>query len=179
MRPGTAFWVTGLPGSGKTTLALAVKAALPGLVLLQMDEMRKVVTPAPSYSEMERDLVYRGLVFAAMVLTREGRDVVIDATANRRVWRDLARSHIADFHEIFVECPVEICREREMRRVDALAPKDIYGKAEKGAPVPGVNVPYEEPTRPELVIENDRLTPPEAAEKLVSYVRSKLNPAII
>ena len=171
MRTGRAFWVTGLPGSGKTTLALAAKREIPGLVVLHMDEMRRVVTPEPTYSDLERDWLYRSLVFTALVLTREGRDVVIDATANRRAWRDLARELIPGFHEIFVKCPVEVCREREKERVDAFAPKDVYGKGERGWPVPGVNAPYEEPERPELTIECDRLSAEEAGRKLVEYIR--------
>ena len=53
--PGRAFWLTGLPGSGKSTLALAAKEAFPEIVILQMDEMRKIVTPEPTYSDEERD----------------------------------------------------------------------------------------------------------------------------
>ena len=189
MRTGRAFWVTGLPGSGKTTLALAAKREIPGLVVLHMDEMRRVVTPEPTYSDLERDWLYRSLVFTALVLTREGRDIVIDATANRRAWRDLARELIPGFQEIYVKCPVEVCREREKERteaaltphpplprrgegeIDVFAPAGIYDKGERGWPVPGVNAPYEEPERPELTIECDRLSAEEAGRKLVEYIR--------
>jgi len=174
MRQGSAFWLTGLPGSGKSTLAIAAKKAVPSLVLLQMDEMRGLVTPSPTYSDTERDLLYRSLVFAALVLTREGRDVLIDATANRRVWREIAREFIPDFHEIYVRCPVELCREREGARTDRLAPKDIYKKSDAGAPVPGVNVPYEEPVMPELVIDTAGLSLGEAEAILVRYVKDVL-----
>jgi len=173
-RQGAAFWLTGLPGSGKTALAQAAKRDVPSLVLLQMDEMRGVVTPNPTYSDEERAHLYLSLVFTAMVLTREGRDVVIDATANMRRWRDEARARIKNFHEIYVKCPIEICREREMSRADGLAPKDIYKKAKEGWPVPGVNAPYEEPVRPELIIENDRMTLEEASDKVVGYIKLTL-----
>src|SRR5512135_2347579 len=123
MKAGRAFWVTGLPGSGKTTLALMAKKEIPGLVVLHMDEMRRVVTPKPTYSDVEREHLYRGLVYAALVLTREGHDVVIDATANRRSWRDLARELIPAFHEVYIKCPLEVCREREkVRTEEALTP---------------------------------------------------------
>jgi adenylylsulfate kinase len=173
-RQGAAFWLTGLPGSGKTALTHRAKDAIPSLVHLQMDEMRRLVTPKPTYSEPERDHLYLSLVFTAMVLTKEGMDVVIDATANMRKWRDEARARIANFHEIYVKCPIDICREREMSRTDGLAPKDIYKKAREGWPVPGVNVPYEEPVTPELVIENDVLTLDEAAGNLVTYIMGVL-----
>ncbi|MGA2193560.1 MAG: adenylyl-sulfate kinase [Nitrospirota bacterium] len=174
MPAGAAFWLTGLPGSGKTTLALSVKGRMPGLVHLQMDEMRKVVIPAPSYSEDEREHLYLGLVYTALVLTREGKDVIIDATANMRRWRDKARELIPNFHEIYVKCPIGVCREREGRRVGGFAPSGIYKKAEAGWPVPGVNMPYEEPLKPELLIECDKLGEAEAAEKLAEYIKRAL-----
>lgn len=169
--PGAVFWLTGLPGSGKSTLALAAKKALPSLVLLSMDEMRRVATPKPTYTEEEREHLYMGLVYAALVLSREGRDVLIDATANMRRWRDAARQLVPGFHEVYVSCPIELCREREMKRPDTLgAPRDIYKKAEEGWPVPGVNAPYEEPENPELTIHTDELTQREAAELLIEYI---------
>ncbi len=171
-RPGAAFWLTGLPGSGKTALARAAKTAMPGLVVLQMDEMRRVVTPNPTYSDLERDHLYLSLVFTAALLTREGMDVVMDATANMRRWRDEARRRIERFHEIYIRCPIELCREREASRRDALAPRDIYKKAGEGWPVPGVNVPYEEPEAPELVIDTGSLTLAEASERLAGYIRA-------
>src|SRR3972149_6202686 len=71
-----AIWVTGPPGSGKTTLARGVAAALEArgvaLKLLELDEVRKVVTPAPTYSETERDIVYRALAYLAKLLTEAG-----------------------------------------------------------------------------------------------------------
>jgi adenylylsulfate kinase len=171
MKQGRAFWLTGLPGSGKTTLAMAAKAAVPRLVVLQMDEMRRVVTPEPTYSGPERDHLYRGIVYSAMVVTREGHDVVIDATANLRVWRELARAHIPGFHEIYVKCPLDVCRAREAARVDTLAPKGIYKKALEGWPVPGVNAPYEEPLKPEMVIDCAEMAADEAAGKLIEYIK--------
>ena len=175
MRQGAAFWVTGLPGSGKSTLARAAKDALPGIVVLSMDEMRGIVTPHPTYGGEERDHLYMGLVFAAVVLCREGCDVVIDATANLRKWRDDARRLIPNFHEIYVRCPLDTCREREKYRIDPFAPKDIYRKAEAGAPVPGVNVPYEEPLTPELVIDC-AFAPDKSSSMLSDYINSVVTP---
>src|SRR3972149_3610810 len=89
-----AIWVTGPPGSGKTTLARGVAAALEArgvaLKLLELDEVRKVVTPAPTYSETERDIVYRALAYMAKLLTEAGVPVIVDATAHRRAWRGAA-----------------------------------------------------------------------------------------
>src|SRR5262249_56515708 len=156
-----AVWITGPPGSGKSVLARAVAAELDAHlerpVVLELDEIRKVLTPSPTYSDIERDLVYRALVSMAAQLTAIGRPVIIDATAHRRAWRDLARRSIAHFAEVQLVCPLEMCREREARRVGGHAPRGIYARAgHQGARVPGVNVPYETTFDAELTIDTSR-----------------------
>lgn len=170
--PPIALWITGLPGSGKSTYAEAVKKLYPDFVLLRMDELRKVVTPEPSFSDNERDLVYRCLVYTAEMLVRHGHSVVIDATGNLRKWRDLARGIIEHYGEIYLKCPVDKCIEREAQRVETHnAPAGIYSKGKAGWPVPGMNAPYEEPQNPELIIETDKTTLPEAIGLIENLIR--------
>lgn len=158
MKPIT-LWLTGLPGSGKSTVADEIKKRHPDFIILRMDELRQVVTPEPTYSEAERDIVYRCLVYIAYMLVKNGHDVIIDATGNMRRWRELARSLIKRFGEVYLRCPIETCIEREKARFETHgAPRDIYEKGRAGWPVPGVTVPYEEPLNPELEIETDRLS---------------------
>ena len=150
---GTTIWITGLPGSGKSTLADALREKYPGFIVLRMDELRKIVTPSPTYSEEERDLLYRAIVYLAKTLSEHGHEVIIDATGNLRKWRDLARRQIPLYFEVYLQCPVEICEKREGEREERRgAPEHIYGKAGSGWPVPGVSAPYEEPLRPEVLI---------------------------
>lgn len=150
-------WITGLPGSGKSTIAGALKAALSeDTVILRMDDLRKIVTPTPSYSDEERELVYRALVFTAKMLYDSGHTVIIDATAHMRRWRTLARDVISEYMEVYLTCSLDECQRREMEREDAhQAPRDIYKRAEQGWPVPGVNVSYEEPATPEVIIDTE------------------------
>jgi adenylylsulfate kinase len=160
---GRALWITGLPGSGKSTIADALKAAHPDFVILRMDDLRKTVTPDPTYSDDEREIVYRSLVFCAGKLTELGHNVVIDATGNLRRWRELARELIPQFAEIYLKCSIEECMQREKRRTETRsAPRDIYKKGEVGWPVPGVNVPYEEPLGPEIIVDTGQVTVEEA-----------------
>lgn len=170
---GWAVWITGLPGSGKSTIAgkLAEKLKEAGIRFqpLSIEMVRKVLTPNPSYSEEEREMVYKALAYVAELLTKNGVNVVIDATGNRRAYRDMARARIRKFMEVYVKCPLEVCMEREARRKETHgAPRGIYAKALTGesSTVPGVGVPYEEPLRPELVVDSAKLTPEESAEKI-------------
>jgi adenylylsulfate kinase len=156
--PGWAIWITGLPGSGKTALARAVarQVARGGerVKVLELDELRKRLTPTPTYSDAERDIVYRALVVMATLLSEAGVHVIVDATAHRRLWRDLARASIPRFAEVHVRCPLDVCRERERRRTAEHSPRGIYASAGRpAATVPGVDVPYEPPVRPELAID--------------------------
>jgi adenylylsulfate kinase len=164
---GIAIWITGLPGSGKSTVADEIKKNHPEFVLLRMDELRKIITPEPTYSESEREMVYRSLVYLARILTEQGHDVIIDATGNLRRWRELARQLIPRFAEVYLKCPIELCMEREKKRVDThAAPKKIYQKGAAGWPVPGMAAPYEEPLNPEVIVETDKTSLKEIVEKI-------------
>ncbi len=153
-----AVWITGLPGSGKSTVARRVAEALAAegvtVEVLELDEIRQVLTPEPTYTDAEREVVYRALVYMAKLLTGAGRPVLIDATAHRRAWRELARRLIPAFAEARLVCPIDVCAERERHRRGGHAPRDIYARAGRpGSTVPGVDLPYEASPDAELVLD--------------------------
>jgi adenylylsulfate kinase len=161
------IWITGLPGSGKSTISAGIQERFPDTVILNTDELRKIVTPSPDYSDAERDLVYRAIVYMAKTLYSLGHNVIIDATGNRRSWRELAREVIMDYFEVFLECPLELCVQRESHRKDTRgAPRHIYEKAGLGYPVPGISAPYEKPERAELVINTGEDLPETAVDRI-------------
>jgi adenylylsulfate kinase len=171
-----AIWITGLPGSGKSVLARAAAAELQAngeaVVVLELDEIRKVITPFPTYSDLERDVVYRALVYMAASLTEAGTPVIIDATAHRREWRELARRLISRFAEVQLVCPLEECQKRERERKHGNAPAEIYARGGRpGARVPGVDAPYETSFHPELTIETQLEPPGTATQKIVALAR--------
>lgn len=177
---GWCVWVTGLPGSGKTTIAKELSRALEEegvrVQVVSSDMLRKVMTPSPKYTEEEREMVYGALVFAAKLLTENGVNVIIDATGNRQRYRELARREIQGFMEAYVKCPLEVCIKRESRRTnDEYAPRGVYRKAFAGESktVPGIGVPYEEPLSPEVVVASDKLSPKECAERIMQAIRRK------
>jgi adenylylsulfate kinase len=127
-QPGVAIWLTGLPSSGKSTLAQSLHKLLEEkgvtVQILDSDNVRKVLTPAPTYSEEERDWFYRVLAYIAGLLTENGVNVIIAATAPKREHRQAARERIHLFVEVYLNCPEEVCRERDS--------KGLWKRAEAG-----------------------------------------------
>lgn len=177
-----AIWITGPPGSGKSAVARGVAAALAAegtaVKVLELDEIREVVTPEPAYTDAEREIVYRALAYMAKLVTEAGMPVLIDATAHRRAWRELARRLIPAFAEVELVCPIESCRERERSRRGGHAPRGIYARAgQPGATVPGMDVPYEASPHPELIIETDKPDLRTAVQAVLSLARRLGQPA--
>jgi adenylylsulfate kinase len=161
-----AVWITGLPASGKSTLAAAIKTQLAAIgidvAVLESDELRKVFTPDPCYDEKERDVFYRQMVYVGVLLANHGVPVLFDATANRRAYRERARQQFSRFLEVYVDSPLETCIARD--------PKAIYRQARQGgaSTVPGMQADYEPPEQPDLTLHGDRESPDAAAKRLIA-----------
>ncbi len=177
VKAGWCVWITGLPGSGKSTVAKVLLEVLGKkgfeAQLLSSDALRRVLTPDPSYSLEERNVVYETLVYIAELLTRNGVNVVVDATGNLQRYRDNARQKISTFIEVYLKCPLEVCRQREAERTERYhAPKQIYTRAQRGeAPtVPGIGQPYEVPSDPEVTLDARKCSPADCAQKVLERV---------
>ena len=166
-----AVWLTGLPASGKSTVARALSAELGGrgirAAVLESDVLRREITPNAKYGEAERDAFYATLAYLARVLVLHNVPVIVDATANRRAYRDRAREAIPHFLEVHVRCPLGVCQARD--------PKGIYRRGAAGTAenVPGVSAPYEPPLLPEVVVDGERDDPAVAARRIVSALEKK------
>lgn len=161
-----AVWITGLPASGKSTLAAPLKRQFESrgidIAVLESDLLRKVLTPHPRYDEEERETFYRQMAFIGTLLVQHGVAVIFDATANRRRYRDSARQQIPRFLEVYVDCPLEICRARD--------PKGIYRAATSGlaSTVPGLQADYEPPEHPDIVVRSGEEAPDAAAARVIA-----------
>lgn len=168
MRPGTIVWLTGLPSSGKSTLAEHVAEELracghPEVALLDGDAVRAALRPSHGYDEAGRDAFYESLARLAALLASQGLAVLVPATANLRSYRERARGLAPGaFLEVFVDTDLATCRARDA--------KGLYARAEREAgTVPGAGVAYEAPLAPELVVRpEDELAPRRVAGLVVS-----------
>ena len=181
------IWFCGLPGSGKSTISKLVVKLLEemggtNIVYLSMDELRKKIFPNPTYSDEERDTAYRAFVLIASILCRNGRNVILDATAHKKKWRDLAREECPTFVEVYVKCPIETCMERETRREGQdLVRKRLYfdalerlktGSTITGlGKVPGVDEPFEESPVTEIAIDSSQENSESLAKEVVEKLR--------
>jgi adenylylsulfate kinase len=166
-----AVWLTGLPASGKSTIAAELKRALAGAGLnaevLESDELRRVLTPQPTYSLEERDLFYRALAYFGSRLVVHGVPVLFDATGHRRIYRELARSLIPQFLEVAIVCPLAVCEQRDK--------KGTYrgGYSGRSATVPGLQVNYEPPLHPDVTIDTTTTKAGPAAEAIMQTLRKR------
>ena len=107
-----AIWITGVPGSGTSVLARAAAETLPArgvpVKVLELDALRTILTPTPTHSDHEREAVDRLLAFMAATLVEADVPVIVDATAHRRHWRQLARELIANFAEVQLESAEDV-----------------------------------------------------------------------
>ncbi len=163
-----ALWLTGLPASGKTTLAnlLAQEFGRRDMQVqvLDSDKLRQVLTPEPTYDADERDWFYEVLAFLGQLLVQNGVNTIISATAHRLVYRQRAREYLPQLIEVYVRCPVKICMERDQ--------KGIYKKAlgSKSMHLPGVQELYEEPEAPAIIVDTEEQTPLEGVQKIIAHL---------
>ena len=167
---GFTVWFTGLPSSGKSTLAALLRDALRsrGLTveLLDGDEVRTELTRGLGFSREDRDENIRRIAWVAKVLTRNGIVAITAAISPYRAARERARQEIGQFVEVYVDCPVEVCMQRDV--------KGLYARARRGEieQFTGVSDPYEAPPHPEVVVHTDREAPAESLQGIVAYLEA-------
>ncbi len=166
-----ALWITGLPASGKSSIVAQLIPKLQAIGIetdvLESDAVRRILTPSPSYSTEERDLFYRSLALVGSRLLAHGVNVIFDATASRRAYREFAKRLMPQLLEVSIECPLEVCMQRDK--------KGTYrrGLEGKSATVPGLQEPYEAPLSPDVAIDTTVVSPEKAADQILALIRSR------
>jgi adenylylsulfate kinase len=162
---GFTLWFTGLSGSGKTTISEIVEKELRNrarrVEVLDGDIVRTNLSEGLGFNREDRITNVMRIGFVANLLTRNGVAVVVSAISPYKEARDQVRRRIIDFVEVFVDCPLEVCAERDV--------KGLYEKAFKGEikQFTGVSDPYEPPAAPDLILKTNQEEPRESAGKVI------------
>jgi adenylylsulfate kinase len=162
---GFTIWFTGLSGAGKSTIAQRVRQALMErnikVELLDGDVVRTNLSKGLGFSKEDRDTNIRRIAFVCHLLTRNNVGAIAAAISPYRAIRDEVRELIGNFVEVFVDAPLEVCEERDI--------KGLYAKARRGEikQFTGIDDPYEAPHSPEVVCFTARETPDESAARVL------------
>jgi adenylyl-sulfate kinase len=165
---GFTIWFTGLSGSGKSTLSEVIEQRLKArgrkVEVLDGDIVRTHLSKGLGFSKEDRDTNIKRIAFVCGLLTRNDVACISAAISPYRETRAWARNHIGNFVEVYVKCPIEVCRQRDV--------KGLYKLADEGKlkGFTGVDDPYEEPDHPELIVETDK----ETVEESVARIFAKL-----
>jgi adenylylsulfate kinase len=161
---GFTIWFTGLSGSGKSTLSEVIEQRLKAhgrnVEVLDGDIVRTHLSKGLGFSREDRDTNIKRIGFVCGLLTRNGVVCISAAIAPYREARDWARREIGNFVEVYVKCPLEVCRQRDV--------KGLYKLVDEGKikNFTGVDDPYEEPVHPELIVETDKETVEESVTRI-------------
>jgi adenylyl-sulfate kinase len=170
---GLCFWLTGLSGSGKSTVGRLAAGQLRDLghrvEVLDGDDVRQNLCAGLGFSREDRDVNVRRIAWVADLLSRNGVVTFVAAVSPYRATRDEARARMGDrFVEVHVRASVDECERRDV--------KGLYERARSGEiqGFTGVSDPYEEPLGAELTLETESESPEESAARLVAWVETRL-----
>lgn len=165
---GLTVWLTGLSGSGKTTICKAVYTEMLArgfrVEMLDGDVLRKHLNRDLGFNKRDREENIHRISFVASLLTRNGILVLVSAISPYRAGRDEARRMIRNFLEAHIAAPLSVCEARD--------PKGLYRRARAGELelFTGIDDPYEPPVTPEILCETDRESVKESTDKVVDAI---------
>ncbi|MGD1921588.1 MAG: adenylyl-sulfate kinase [Pleurocapsa sp.] len=166
---GVAVWFTGFSGAGKSTIAAALTEKLKSegyqLEVLDGDEIRENLTKDLGFSKEDRDTNIRRIGFVAKLLARNGVIVLVPVISPYRAIRDEMRANIDGFVEVFVNAPISVCEERDV--------KGLYKQVRAGKikQFTGIDDPYEPPTNPEIECRTDLEELSESVDKIFNKLK--------
>ncbi len=159
---GFCLWMTGLPSAGKTTIGRVLVERLRSrgryVELLDGDEIRKGLSADLGFDRASREAHAGRVAFVAKLLARNGAIPIVALISPYRSSRARARAEIGRFVEVYVNTPLELCEQRDV--------KGLYRKARAGEirEMTGIDDPYEPPEHPEITVDAVHLTPDQSAD---------------
>ncbi len=170
-QPGFVVWMTGLSGAGKTTIALLLVEELKkrGLKVerLDGDVVRKSLTRDLGFTKEDRDKNIERVTFVAKLLSRNGVACVCSFISPYQAVRDNVREETTNFIEVFVDAPLEVVMERDVK---GLYEKAIAGEIENFT---GISDPFEAPVNPDIHVRTDQQEPEESARTILEYLEAE------
>ncbi len=171
---GLVVWLTGLPASGKSTLANALRLNLEKssvrACIIDGDELRSGLCSDLGFSEQDRRENVRRAAEVARFVCQQGLVAIVALVSPYQRDRMAARQRVGPgrFIQVHVECPVEVCRQRD--------PKGLYRLADQGVILEftGISAPYEKPSNPELHLRTDTQSVGALASRLTQAVRRRI-----
>ncbi len=163
--PGFTIWFTGLSGSGKSTQAEQLREVLVGrgrhVELLDSGKIRRALNRSLGFTRSDIEINLRRLGYECELLNRNGVVAIVSAISPYRDVRDAIRGDIGRFVEVYCRCPLEVLARRDTH--------ELYARAQRGEikNVAGMDAPYEEPIKPEVVAETDRETPEACVARII------------
>ena len=162
------LWMTGLPCSGKTTIARKLQEFVPNLAILDGDELREWLSPK-DFSKEGRDEHNRKVAHLAKLLLKHNVPVSVSLISPYLENRKSAREIIGNenFIETYVKCSLNVCEERDV--------KGMYKKArnQEIKSFTGIDDPYDIPENPELIIETENKSLDESVEQILTHLKTK------
>ncbi len=163
---GTVYWITGLSGAGKTTIGKLlyekIKEKNPNTVFLDGDVLRKVFGDDLGYTETDRRKCAMRYSRLCAMLQEQDMNVICCTISMFDSVREWNRKNIYDYKEIYIKVSMDTLKERNQ--------KGIYSELEEGKQIEivGMNIDFEEPKHPDLILQNDGgKTPEEQAEEIL------------
>lgn len=166
---GFVVWITGLPGSGKSTIAKGVERELKArglrVEVFDGDEVRKNLSRGLGFSKEDRDTHNKRVIYVCKLLTRNEVNAIVSLISPYRSTRAYAREQLPNLVEVYLECSIEECIRRD--------PKGLYKKALAGEinNMTGIQDPYEEPVNPEVTLNTENDPPQQNIRKVVQKLQ--------
>jgi len=163
---GFTIWLTGLSGSGKSTLVSLLRDALVArghtCEVLDSGRIRQALNRSLGFTREEIDTNLKRLAYECKLLNRNGVIALVAAVSPYRDIRDAIRADLSRFIEVYCRCPLEVLVQRDQA--------GLFEKAQRGEiqHVAGVNAPYEEPFKPEVLINSDTETPEQGVARTLT-----------
>ena len=168
---GFTLWLTGMSGAGKSTISKKLIARLrevnARVEILDGDIVRTNLSQGLGFSREDRDTNIRRIGFVSELLSRNGVIVLVAAISPYRDTREDVKRKIENFVEVFVECPIEVLAERDVK---GLYKEALAGKRENFT---GISDPYEPPLNPDVIVRSDRETVDESVDKIWSKLMER------